>query len=146
MSVASILFIITAGVTLLLLLVLKARINAFISLLLTAIFVGILAGMPLKEITNSETRQVRFSEVDQNGHVNNIRYIDWCLDALPSAWHREHRIRSMIINYLSEVRADEALQISSGPGREQSHDIQGTREGDGKVIFRTRFGFEDLRI
>ncbi len=53
MSVASILFIVTAGVTLLLLLVLKARINAFISLLLTAIFVGILAGMPLKEVTTA---------------------------------------------------------------------------------------------
>ena len=53
MSAASILFIVTAGVTLLLLLVLKARINAFISLLLTAIFVGILAGMPLKEVTTA---------------------------------------------------------------------------------------------
>ena len=50
MSVLSILLIVTAGVILLLLLVLKARINAFISLLITAVFVGILAGMPLKEV------------------------------------------------------------------------------------------------
>lgn len=53
MSVSSIILIVTAGVTLLLFLVLKARINAFISLLLTAIFVGILAGMPLKEVTTA---------------------------------------------------------------------------------------------
>lgn len=51
MSVSSIILIVSAGVALLLLLVLKARINAFISLLITAIFVGILAGMPLKEVT-----------------------------------------------------------------------------------------------
>jgi len=51
MSVSSIILIVAAGVALLLLLVLKARINAFISLLITAIFVGILAGMPLKEVT-----------------------------------------------------------------------------------------------
>jgi Gnt-I system low-affinity gluconate transporter len=50
MSVLSILLIVAAGVALLLLLVLKARINAFISLLITAVFVGILAGMPLKEV------------------------------------------------------------------------------------------------
>jgi acyl-ACP thioesterase len=98
--------------------------------------------MPLKDISGVESRQVRFSEVDQNGHVNNIRYIDWCIDALPSEWHREHRIRSMVINYLSEVRADETLEISSGPGREQSHIIQGTRKGDGKTIFRTRFDYD----
>lgn len=51
MSVSSIVLIVAAGVALLLLLVLKIRINAFISLLITAIFVGILAGMPLKDVT-----------------------------------------------------------------------------------------------
>ncbi|MBE0675672.1 MAG: gluconate transporter, partial [Bacteroidales bacterium] len=51
MPVFSIILIVTAAVALLLLLVLKARINAFISLLITAMIVGILAGMPLKEVT-----------------------------------------------------------------------------------------------
>lgn len=51
MPVSSIILIVAAGVALLLLLVLKVRINAFISLLITAIFVGILAGMPLKDVT-----------------------------------------------------------------------------------------------
>ncbi|MFZ2286094.1 MAG: gluconate:H+ symporter [Bacteroidales bacterium] len=51
MTVSSIIIIVAAAVALLLLLVLKARINAFISLLITAVFVGILAGMPLKEVT-----------------------------------------------------------------------------------------------
>ena len=50
MSVTSIILIVAAAVSLLLLLVLKVRINAFISLLITAIFVGILAGMPLREV------------------------------------------------------------------------------------------------
>ncbi len=51
MPVSSIILIVAAGVALLLLLVLKVRINAFISLLITAIFVGIFAGMPLKDVT-----------------------------------------------------------------------------------------------
>lgn len=53
MSVPYILFIVTAGVTLLLLLVLWLKINAFISLIITSIVVGILAGMPLSSITDS---------------------------------------------------------------------------------------------
>ena len=92
---------------------------------------------PLKEIATSELRKVRFSEVDQNGHVNNIRYIDWCLDALTSEWHSTRRIKTLVINYLSEVKSDEIIQISTGPAGEGSQIVQGMRE-DGKAIFRTR--------
>jgi acyl-ACP thioesterase len=94
--------------------------------------------MPLKDTATTETRQVRFSEVDQHGHVNNIRYIDWCLDALSSEWHHSHRITGMVINYLSELRADETLQIATGPEGDHSLIVQGMRESDGKAIFRTR--------
>ena len=48
-----ILFIVFSGVGLLLFLVLKLKISAFISLLITSIFVGVLAGMPLSDITAS---------------------------------------------------------------------------------------------
>lgn len=94
--------------------------------------------MPMKEVVTSEPRKICFSEVDQNGHVNNTRYIDWCLDALSMEWHRTHQIRSMVINYLSEVKAEETIQITTGPESDHSLLIQGTRESDGKVIFRTR--------
>ena len=53
MSALYILFIVFAGVGLLLLMVLKLKISAFISLLLTSVFVGVLAGMPLSAITSS---------------------------------------------------------------------------------------------
>jgi acyl-ACP thioesterase len=98
--------------------------------------------LPLREISDHESRKVRFSEVDQHGHVNNIRYIDWCIDAMPAEWHLAHRINSMVINYLSEVRRDETIKISSGPARDHSQFIQGSREEDGKAIFRTRFDFD----
>jgi medium-chain acyl-[acyl-carrier-protein] hydrolase len=92
---------------------------------------------PLKEIVSSEPRKVRFNEVDQNGHVNNTRYIDWSVDAMSWEWHRDHRIRTLVINYLSEVQSEEIIHIATGPDAEGSEMVQGTRE-DGKVIFRTR--------
>jgi medium-chain acyl-[acyl-carrier-protein] hydrolase len=97
---------------------------------------------PLKEIDTTEPRKVRFSEVDQHGHVNNIRFIDWSLDALSSEWHRTHRIRTMVINYLAEVKADDTMQIATGQGNDHSVIIQGAREEDGKAIFRTRMDWE----
>ena len=53
MSPLYILFIVFAGVSLLLLMVLRFRLSAFIALLITSVFVGILAGMPLSSITTS---------------------------------------------------------------------------------------------
>ncbi len=53
MSTPFILFLVISAVVLLLLMVLKLKINAFISLLIISIYVGILAGMPLNAIMQS---------------------------------------------------------------------------------------------
>jgi Gnt-I system low-affinity gluconate transporter len=50
MSTAHIIIIVVAAVSLLLIMVLKMKISAFISLLVTSMFVGVLAGMPLQDI------------------------------------------------------------------------------------------------
>ena len=53
MSTPFLLFIVISAVALLLFLVLKLKVSAFISLLLTAIYVGIISGMPLKDVSNA---------------------------------------------------------------------------------------------
>ncbi|MCU0456958.1 MAG: GntP family permease, partial [Bacteroidales bacterium] len=53
MSALYIIFIVLLGVTMLLVMVLRFKLSAFIALLITSIFVGILAGMPLSAITSS---------------------------------------------------------------------------------------------
>ncbi len=53
MSTSFLVFIVVSAVVLLQFFVLKLKLSAFIALLITAIYVGILAGMPLKEITRS---------------------------------------------------------------------------------------------
>jgi len=53
MSALYIIIIVIFGFSVLLLMILKLKLSAFISLLITAILVGILAGMPLSEISTS---------------------------------------------------------------------------------------------
>lgn len=53
MSVIFIIFLVSSAVFLLLFMVLKLKISAFISLLLTSVYVGILAGMPLSSLAKS---------------------------------------------------------------------------------------------
>lgn len=53
MSTTFLIFIVLSAVSLLLFMVLKLKVSAFISLLITAIYVGIAAGMPLKDVTKA---------------------------------------------------------------------------------------------
>ena len=53
MSTPFLIFIVVSAVALLLFMVLKLKISAFISLLITAIYVGIVAGMPLNNISKA---------------------------------------------------------------------------------------------
>lgn len=53
MTTPFLVFIVLSAVSLLLFMVLKLKISAFISLLITAIYVGIIAGMPLSDVTKA---------------------------------------------------------------------------------------------
>src|SRR5680860_1729524 len=53
MTTPFLIFIVVSAVAVLLFMVLKLKISAFISLLITAIYVGIIAGMPLKDVTQA---------------------------------------------------------------------------------------------
>jgi len=53
MSAPYIILIVLVGVSLLLMMVLKFKLNAFIALLITSIVVGVMAGMPLQKISES---------------------------------------------------------------------------------------------
>lgn len=57
-------------------------------------------------------RQVVFTELDRNGHMNNTRYLDWAMDLLPSGFHRDHPMSDFTVTYLSEAREGELVDLS----------------------------------
>lgn len=72
----------------------------------------------LDEASETFSHKVLFSELDQNGHVNNGRYINWLMDTFPVSFHKKHRVIKMQLNYLAEVFHDQDLHIArskSGP-------------------------------
>lgn len=58
-----------------------------------------------------DTRQVRYSEMDMNGHVNNSKYVDWIMDALNKD-SRQDEYLNFHINYLSEVKNTDEIKIA----------------------------------
>lgn len=83
--------------------------------------------MALRELPEQETRQVRFTELDWNGHMNNCRYMDWIQDTLPGAFYRDHFPRELSVCYLSEAREGERLNVAWGMEENSGFHVEITR-------------------
>nr|AGS53460.1 acyl-ACP thioesterase-like protein [uncultured bacterium contig00027] len=60
-------------------------------------------------------RKALYTDIDYNGHVNNVRYIQWIEDAVdPGLLEAAGKMR-LDINYLNEIRGDETIDILSAP-------------------------------
>ena len=55
---------------------------------------------------------VTWSEVDTNGHVNNVKYAVWALDAVKAEDIKERPLKEMLINYDAEVMPSDTVKIS----------------------------------
>lgn len=54
-------------------------------------------------------RRPRYSDIDVNGHMNSIRYIDHILDALPIEYVNSHDLTDLVVAYMQEGAAAEEL-------------------------------------
>lgn len=68
-------------------------------------------GLPTRLLKNTRSRQVCFTDLDRNGHMNNCRYLDWICDLIPSGYHKGHEIREFTVCYLSEAREGQQLEL-----------------------------------
>lgn len=53
----------------------------------------------------------QYGDIDVNGHVNSIRYLDHVLDLWSADWHREHALRRMEAVYVAEAHAGDRLTL-----------------------------------
>ena len=56
---------------------------------------------------------VTYGDLDLNGHVNNVRYIEWLLDSLPRDFHEMHAVKALELNYLAEAVYGQTVQVCS---------------------------------
>jgi acyl-ACP thioesterase len=82
--------------------------------------------------------QVRNSDQDMQGHVNNTRYAQWVLDAVPPESHRAHVLKDYEVNFLAETRLGDSVQVQAALAEDRSRRFRGVRESDGKVVFLSR--------
>jgi len=96
----------------------------------------------LKEVA---TFQVRNSDLDVNGHVNNTRYAQWILDSVAADAQAAFRLQEYEINFLAETRVGDTVAIEQGeiepsPMSAARWQFQGRQAAENKTAFVARLG------
>ncbi|MES1260869.1 MAG: acyl-ACP thioesterase domain-containing protein [Acidobacteriota bacterium] len=82
-------------------------------------------------VTGEDEFKVRWSDLDENGHANNIRYIEWVLETIPVSV-REAGLNSLDIQFVNEALPGETvLAVSEATADGFRH---GLTAGDGRVL------------
>ncbi|MBC2594804.1 acyl-[acyl-carrier-protein] thioesterase [Ruficoccus amylovorans] len=86
---------------------------------------------------------VGYSDIDINGHLNSVKYIEHTLDVFDLAVFRENVIRRFEITYLAEGHFGEALALRRQPVSENEYIVE-TLRGE-ESLCRSRISWERVR-
>lgn len=109
----------------------------------------------LNEEYTGPTVLARRTDIDMNGHVNNVTYIGWALEALPLAESKNFKLREIEIEFKNEALQGErvttgasssACSVQGTPGEtgeEPSHcylhSLRRETDGEELVVLRSRW-------
>jgi len=95
------------------------------------------------DLRKTGERAALYTDVDYNGHVNNVRYIQWIEDAVDSGVLEKADKMRLDINYLNEILPGETTEIWSAPIQDDgtpnaaaAFAFEGRNAGTGQAAFR----------
>ncbi|MCU7494534.1 MAG: acyl-ACP thioesterase [Ignavibacteria bacterium] len=87
------------------------------------------------EITYKASFKVRQSDIDTNAHVNNIKYIEWALEALPQETFNNYTLRRIKVVYKKETMYGRVIDSSASETKDA-----------GRLTFRHKISDGDLDL
>jgi acyl-ACP thioesterase len=64
--------------------------------------------------------KVVFSDLDVVNHVNNVKYLEWCLDCVSTDLLLHHTFKSLDLNFVNELILAEEVQIHTSTSEKQT--------------------------
>ncbi len=99
----------------------------------------------ISELSSRElvfTRQMRYTDIDLNLHVNNIKYIEMVMDSFNKDQHEKHIVKNTTVNFVAESKYNDLIEIyRSAADNENSSIIEGINKSTAKVVFRAVIEF-----
>ena len=91
-------------------------------------------------LEKNQERRALYTDVDYNGHVNNVSYIRWIEDAVDPALLEQARQMRLDINFMNEILPDEVTGIWSAQIEESAalhaFAFEGRKSQENHVAFR----------
>ncbi|KAK7281670.1 hypothetical protein RIF29_09860 [Crotalaria pallida] len=87
----------------------------------------------------------RWSDLDVNQHVNNVKYIGWLLESVPQPMLESHELSAMTLEYRRECGKDSVLQSLTDVSGADAGNIAGGGSIECKHLLRLEDGAEIVR-
>ncbi len=89
-----------------------------------------------------------YNDIDINGHVNSIKYMEHVLDLFPKDWYAEHAIRRFEMAYVAESYFGDTLSFYREECEDTSYNIEvrknvGGEVPEGEVVCRSKIKFDN---
>jgi acyl-ACP thioesterase len=65
---------------------------------------------PVARSQKEQDFNVRYSDLDLNGHVTSASYIDWLLEIIPAAVRKENLLKELELNFISEAMYGDSVK------------------------------------
>ena len=85
--------------------------------------------------------QTRYSDIDINGHVNSIKYIEHILDLFPIETFKDKQVKRFEMAYVAESYYGDSLSFYKEEKEDGSIDIE-VRKNDQEVVVRSKIIFK----
>jgi len=83
-----------------------------------------------------------YNDVDVNGHVNSVKYIEHVLDLFPVEWYKSHRLHRFEVAYVAESHAGDRLSLYREQTAEMEFCVRIAKESDSQEVCRAKVIFE----
>jgi medium-chain acyl-[acyl-carrier-protein] hydrolase len=98
-------------------------------------------GLP-ESLESLTVRQVVYSDLDIVGHVNNVKYVEWCIDAAFGGVEGAPLIGEFEINFMHEALPGDRIEISGQRLPQGDSHFVGRKKEGGQEIFRARISLD----
>lgn len=96
------------------------------------------------EILQMASIRTQYSDMDFNGHVNNAKYVEWCLDMFDFDFHKKHFLAGLQINFLHECRFGDRLTLNLSQIDSLTYVVAATNTETGKSIFTAELSWQNF--
>ena len=87
------------------------------------------------------TYVTKYSDIDINGHVNSIKYIEHILDLFPIETFKQKKVRRFEMAYVAESYYGDLLSFYLDTADEKEYHVE-VKKNDGEVVVRSKVVFD----